>query len=139
MPRVIPPVDSHVDAFFWQGVRDDRLLVQRCAACSSLVHPPQPMCPTCRSLDRITEEAPRRGTVYSWLVSQHPSAPDDHRRLVALIELSIDDRPLRFVSNLRDVEPEAIATGMAVEVFFDDVDGVKLPQWRPVADEGGVG
>ena len=83
MPRVIPPVQSHVDAFFWQGVAHDRLLVQRCAGCQRLLHPPQPMCPHCASLERVIEEAPSRAApVYSWLLSHHPSGvdPDADRR-----------------------------------------------------------
>ena len=32
------------DAFFWDGAAEDRLLVQRCADCGTLRHPPAPMC-----------------------------------------------------------------------------------------------
>jgi uncharacterized OB-fold protein len=123
-----------VDAFFWEGVADDRLLLQRCAGCALLIHPPQPMCPRCASLERVTEAAPTRGTVYSWLLSHHPSQPDDEPRLVALIELRGGDDPVRLVSNLREVSAADVAPGMAVEVFFAEVDGVKLPQFRPVSD-----
>ena len=133
MPRVIPPVQSHVDAFFWEGVAQDRLLVQRCAGCERLIHPPQPMCPHCASLERTIEEAPTRGTVYSWLLSHHPSGVDEQPRIVALIELAGGDEPLRIVSNLREVEPADVEPGLEVEVCFDVVDGVKLPQFRPVA------
>ncbi len=133
MPRVIPPVQSHVDAFFWEGVADDRLLVQRCAGCDRRIHPPQPMCPHCASLERTTEEAPTRGSVYSWLLSHHPSGVDPEPRVVALVELIGGDEPLRLVSNLQGVEPAGVVTGMEVELFFDVVDGVKLPQFRPVA------
>lgn len=133
MPRVIPPVPSRVDAFFWEGVADDRLLVQRCAGCGHLLHPPQPMCPHCASLERVTEEAPTRGTVYSWLLSHHPSGVDPEPRLVALVELSGGDEPLRLVTNLQGVGPADVSVGMEVELCFAVVDGVKLPQFRPVS------
>jgi uncharacterized OB-fold protein len=35
------------------------------------------------------------------------------------------------VSNLTDVDPGGVDNGMAVEVVFREVDGVRLPQFRP--------
>jgi len=133
MPRVIPPVQSHVDAFFWEGVAHERLLVQRCAGCQRLLHPPQPMCPHCASLERVIEEAPSRGTVYSWLLSHHPSGDDPEPRIVAVVELIGGDEPLRIVSNLQGISPADVVTGIEVELCFEVVDGVALPQFRPVS------
>jgi uncharacterized OB-fold protein len=48
---------------------------------------------------------------------------------VALIEL---DEGLRLVSNLAGIDPAEVRNGMRVEVKFGQVDGVKLPQFRPV-------
>ena len=61
--------------FFWDGVREHRLLVQRCASCGALRHPPRPMCPACRSLAWETTEATGRGTVYSFVIPHHPPLP----------------------------------------------------------------
>lgn len=133
MPTPIPPVHSHVDAYFWAGAAEGRLLVQRCAGCSLLIHPPQPMCQRCASVDRTTHEASPRGSVYSWLVSRHPSRPDDDPRIVALIDLEQGGDPFRLVSNLCDVEPSVVHPGLEVEVCFADFGGVTLPQFRPVA------
>jgi hypothetical protein len=49
---------------------------------------------------------------------------------VALVEL--DEGP-RLVSNLTGVASADVRNGMRVEVGFDEVDGVKLPQFRPAA------
>ena len=38
---------------------------------------------------------------------------------------------LRFVSNLHDVDARDVVNDMEVEVVFVDVDGVRLPQFRP--------
>jgi uncharacterized protein len=40
-----PPIDS---AFFWEGVEQDELRIQRCSSCGKLRHPPRPMCPDFR-------------------------------------------------------------------------------------------
>lgn len=114
--------------FFWEGVKAEKLLIQQCADCGALRQPPGPMCPQCQSLRWLASQASGRGSVYSWIVSKHPSQPDTDSRIVALIEL---EEGVRLVSNLRDVELSAIYEGMPVMVFFDAVYG--LPQFRPLA------
>jgi hypothetical protein len=86
------------------------------------------MCPRCGSLEWNEQELSGRGTLHSWIVSRHPSEPDDAARIVALIEL---EEGIRLVSNLQDIEPAAAENDMALEVVFVDVDGVRLPQFRP--------
>lgn len=116
--------------FFWDGVKDGRLLIQRCAACGALRHPPRPMCPHCHSLTWDTLEASGKGTVYSFVMPRHPQFPffdDDY--IVALIEL---EEGTRLVSNVVDVAPEDTRIGMAVVVRFDEFDGgVVLPVFTP--------
>jgi uncharacterized OB-fold protein len=128
MPRVIPPIPDADDQFFWDGVAAGELLLERCAACATQRHPPSPMCAACGSVEREAFSASGRGRVYSWIESRHPSAPDDEPRIVALIDL---DEGLRIVSNLQDVPLDEVYPGLAVEVFFAEVGGVKLPQFRP--------
>jgi uncharacterized OB-fold protein len=71
-----------------------------------------------------------RGSVYSWILSRHPTEPDAAPRVVVLVQL--DEGP-RIVSNLVDVEPEAgiALNDMLVEVCFRQIDGVTLPLFRP--------
>jgi uncharacterized OB-fold protein len=116
---------------FWEGVNEDRLVLTRCALCGELQHPPTPMCPACGSLEWIGADSRGRGTVLSWIVSHHPSAPDDRARIVALVEL---EEGARLVSNLVDLEVADVANDMKVEVVFRDVDGVRLPQFRATSD-----
>lgn len=120
------------DDFFWAGVDEGRLLLQQCADCGALRQPPGPMCPRCQSLRWQSQQACGRGRVQTWLVSKHPSQPDHQPRLVVLIEL---EEGVRLVSNLQGVAPAEVRENMPVEVFFDDVDGLRLPQFRPA---GGV-
>jgi hypothetical protein len=134
MPQAVAPNVDRDDEFFWNGVAQGRLLARRCAHCQRLQHPPSPMCPHCGSLDWDEFELSGRGTLHSWIVSHHPSEPDDAARIVALIEL---DEGIRLVSNLQDIEAAAVENDMAVEVVFADVDGIRLPQFR--AAPGKVG
>ncbi len=123
---VVPDPD---DAFIFEGAARGELLIRRCAACHRLRHPPTPMCPVCHSTDVDAIQASGRGTVASWILSHHPSQPDDAPRIVVLIDLA---EGTRFVSNLIDIEPDAVSIGLAVEVRFVDVGGTVLPQFAPV-------
>lgn len=87
------------------------------------------MCPNCGSVEWDVQDSSGTGVVVSWIVSRHPTQPDESPRIVAVIELA---EGVRLVSNLRDIAPDEVVNGMRVEVFFDEVGGVKLPQFRPV-------
>jgi uncharacterized OB-fold protein len=128
MVRVIPPNPDADDRYFWDGVREERLLLQQCASCGRLRHPPVPMCGVCHATEWTTTEAQGTGTVHSWVVSKPPSALTDPGRVVVLVELS---EGLRIVGNLVDVEQADVRNEMPVEVCFRDYDGVTLPQFRP--------
>jgi hypothetical protein len=131
---VIAPTPNRDDRFFWDAVAENRLVVRRCVRCARLQQPPSPMCPACGSVEWTVEEVSGKGEVYSWIVSRHPSRPDEDARIVAIVELA---EGARLVSNLRDIEPADVRNGMQVEVMFAEVGGVVLPQFRPIV--GGEG
>ena len=128
MPPVAQPVPDEDSRFFWDGVREGRLLLQRCSGCSAFRHPPGPMCPACLSLEWEAVEASGRGTIYSWVLSHHPTEPDAEPRVVVLVAL---DEGVRLVANLQGVPRQEVVNDLPVEVFFDEIDGVRLPQFRP--------
>jgi uncharacterized OB-fold protein len=130
MPRVIPPKPGRDDAFFWEGAADRRLLARACASCGRVQHPPGPMCPACGSTKWTTRELSGRGTVHSWVASKHPSEPDAAPRVVVLVQL---EEGIRLVSNLQGVGVDDVRNDMAVQVRFDELDGVVLPQFEPAS------
>jgi uncharacterized OB-fold protein len=124
---VVPPLVGHDDEYFWNGIADGLLLLRECAGCARLQHPPTPMCQKCGSVEWTVRESPGRGVLYSWIVSRHPTQPDDQPRIVALVEL---EEGVRMVANLSGVAPRDVRNGAPVEVFFAELDGVRLPQFR---------
>jgi len=132
--RVIPPNVEEDDRFFWDGVARGELLAQRCDGCGTRRHPPLPMCGVCGSLEWHAEPVAYRGTVFSWIVSRHPSEPTAEARVVAVVVL---DDGLRMVTNLVDLDPAAVRNDMAVELCFREYDGPVLPQFRPAPGSGG--
>ena len=93
------------------------------------------MCPTCNSLDWDTVESSGHGTIYSYVMPQHPPMPMmEYPYIVALVEL---DEGVRLVSNLSEIAPCDVEVGMRIEVFYQTfytLDGKDLVphQFRPV-------
>lgn len=123
-----PPLDA---AFFWEGVQQDELRIQRCTSCQRLRHPPRPMCPYCRSIDSDYVVAGGRGEVYSFVVHHRPEVPGrEHPFAVVLVQL---EEGTRLVGNVIDCDPSEVKVGMPVQVTFaPNSTGRKLPQWRPI-------
>ncbi|OBH28157.1 nucleic acid-binding protein [Mycobacterium sp. E342] len=127
--RLAPAITKDTE-FFWNGLRDNKLLIQRCGGCGRLRHPPRPMCPHCRSLDWGTVKSSGRGTVYSYVMPHEPKFPFfEYPYVVALVEL---EEGVRLVSNLTDIDPADVRTGMPVEVYYQGFDNdLVLHQFRP--------
>ena len=118
------------NTFFFDGTREGRLLIQRCASCRLLRHPPRPACASCRSFDWDTVESSGRGTVYSYVVVHHPQVPAfDYPLPIAVVEL---EEGTRLVADLVGTEPNAVRIGMPVAVEFVATDDeLTLPMFRP--------
>jgi uncharacterized protein len=130
-PRPRPALTKD-NAFWFEGAKEHRLLIQRCAQCGTLRHPPGPMCPECRSYEWDTVESSGRGTVYSYVVNHYPQVPAfDYPLPIGLVEL---DEGTRLVANLVGVEPGDVVVGMPVEVEWQDHDAdLSLPAFKPRA------
>lgn len=124
------PALTEDNTFFFEGARQGQLLIQRCASCGVLRHPPRPACAVCQSFDWDTVVSSGRGTVYSYVVVHHPQVPPfDYPLPIAVVEL---EEGTRLVADLLGVAPDALRVGMAVAVEFVAVDDeLTLPMFRP--------
>lgn len=118
--------------FWWDGVAEQRLLIQRCTACEELRHPPSPCCPACQSFEWDVVESTGRGVVHSFVVSHHPQHPAfDYPLTVVLVDLA---EGTRLVAGYAGQSAE-VRIGMAVRVdWVRDAGGTVLPVFVP---EGG--
>ncbi|MGV0851876.1 Zn-ribbon domain-containing OB-fold protein [Mycolicibacterium phlei] len=133
MANRLAPTINRDNQFFYDGLREHKLLIQQCSDCKALRVPPRPMCGNCQSLNWEALESSGRGTVYSYVMPQYPPLPFfEYPYIVALIEL---DEGVRIVSNLVGVDPAEVKVGMAVEVGYEEFnDGeLVLHQFRPAA------
>ncbi len=135
-PMPVPDADSRP---FWEGCREHRLRIERCAECHTARFPPVGLCPHCGSKHSQWMTASGRGTVFSWIVVRHPVPKDIYAAevpyVVALVEL---EEGVRMPTNIVGCAPEAIRAGMTVEVVFHDVSAeITLPRFRPIDFSGG--
>jgi uncharacterized OB-fold protein/acyl dehydratase len=127
-PRPRPAITQD-NAFWFEGARAHRLLIQHCTSCGTLRHPPLPACAVCGSLEWDAIESSGRGTVYSYVVVHYPQvASFEYPLPIGLIEL---EEGTRVVANL-GMELDAIQIGMPVRAEFVDHDeDLSLPVFVP--------
>jgi uncharacterized protein len=113
------------------------LAVQRCAACSTLQHPPEEVCHGCGGMDFDVEVLAPRGTVHSYTVVHYPANPALASSVpYTVVLVSLDDAPhLRVVGNIEG----DVRIGMPVVPYWeervtDDGARILLPQWRAATE-----
>lgn len=122
------PAISQDTEFFWRGARERKLLIQRCADCQVLRHPPGPACPSCHSFEWDSLEASGRGTLHSYVIHHHPPVPGfDGPVPIALVDL---DEGVRLLANI-NASLDEVRIGQRVVVgYLDQDDGWTVPQFE---------
>jgi len=132
------PETSGLAAPFWSGLRERRLLIQRCSACGGYRFPPEPACFNCGSQKAEWAPVSGRATLYSWTVAHPPLLPYFQERApwpVACVQL--EEGP-RLIANLVGVPVEQYRIGMALQADFQDIEeDVTLLVFRARAGKGG--
>ncbi|HEX6017767.1 MAG TPA: Zn-ribbon domain-containing OB-fold protein [Burkholderiaceae bacterium] len=127
-PRPQPIAETRA---YWEGARNGRLLIQRCADCGRHQFYPRPFCTTCLAERVNWVEAAGRGHVVTFTICRiaaHPALTPPYA--VALVEL---DEGVRLLANIVDCELDAIRCGARVQVRFERLDDeITLPQFTLV-------
>lgn len=135
---------DHVDKFlprptpesapFWQGCRDQKLLLQYCTSCGTYQFYPRVVCASCMSEQIEWREVSGRGTVESYTIvarAVSEAYAPDVPYVIALITL--EEGP-RMMSNVIGCGHESVKCGLVVEVEFETwSDDITMPKFRPVA------
>ncbi|MGP0031644.1 MAG: thiolase C-terminal domain-containing protein [Acidimicrobiales bacterium] len=126
LPELTPATE-----WFWTSGADGRLRIQGCVECATLVHPPVPICPACRSRRWEPTVVSGRGTVVGCTVNQHPwRAGLDPPYAIAVVALA-EDAGVRLTSNIVGCDPSDVSIGQEVVVRFEQDDDVWLPLFEP--------
>ena len=139
LPRGLPiPVaePDRLSAPYWSGLRQNRLLVQRCRHCRNWQFGPEWLCHRCHEFDPEWTEIEPRGLIFSWERVWHPSHPalrEHGPYLAVLVELPLAGC-VRVVGNLVGDPMQTVAIGDPVEGVFEHHIEANPPysllQWR---------
>jgi uncharacterized protein len=118
-----------IDAPFWAGLSEGRLILQKCQRCGYVRWPCAEICPECLSPEASWTALSGLGTIWSYATyhrSFQPEIPHDIPYTVAAVRL--EEGPL-FVGQV--VNPATgCAIGGAVSFETRDVNGESAPAWR---------
>ena len=131
MPDLPVPVPNPETAAFWKYCAEGELQIQRCAACGTFRHPPQPMCAECGSMEKDWAPVSGRGEIFSYATTRQPIHPALRDRVPftsVIVELA---EGVHLTSNVLDCSAEEIYIGMPVTVEFERVDDeIGIPRFR---------
>ncbi len=126
LPQLTP-----FNQWFWTSGADGRLRVQGCDDCGKLVHPPVPICPSCRSRSWSPTVVSGRGTVVACTVNQHLWHPAfEPPYAIANVALA-EDPTVHLTTNVVGCAPDDVHIGQDVSVTFEEHEDVWLPMFEP--------
>ncbi len=105
---------------FFEHLRAGRLAFPFCRDCGQGHWYPMPLCPHCQSAEIAWRPVEGPGEVFTWTVVRHafdPALADRLPYVVALVVFA-EAPGVRLLTNLIEVEADAIAIGMAVAPVF---------------------
>jgi len=112
--------------FFYDGLSEGKLLIQKCDSCGELRTPPGPMCPKCNSLKWTAVPAKGTGKVYSYTIHHYPPLPNyETPHPVAVVEMA---EGVRFLGAVFDIPVDKVAIGLPVKAVFSKMG--KLPMFH---------
>ena len=116
--------------WFWTSGADGTLRIQGCADCGTLVHPPVPVCPVCRSRSSAPTAVSGRATVVGYTVNQHQWHPDLPAPYVIAVVALTEDPSVRLTTNIVGCDPGDVRVGLEAQVRFEHVEDVWLPEFE---------
>lgn len=137
-PGLPPPVpDAEGLALpYWEGLRQGRLLVQRCASCAGWQFGPEWICHRCHAFDPAWVQVAPAGRIFSWERVWHPVHPvlkGHGPYLVGLVELP-EAGGVRMLGNLLGDPMQEVRIGAEVEGVFEHHEEADPPysllHWR---------
>lgn len=127
--RPVPVVDDQ-SAPFWKAAADHVLTVARCTRCAWFSHPPDVVCPNCRSTDPefVFTPVSGRGRVMSWTVVRQSFLQGFDVPFVLVDVELVEQAELRLIGRLLDGPDAPLQIGSDVRVEFEDVaPGLSVP------------
>lgn len=139
LPEGLPipvPENDDLSKPYWEGLKAEKLMVQRCKGCGGFQFGPEWICHKCHSFDLDWVEVGGRGRIFSWERVWHPVHPalkGHGPYIVVLVELP-EAGNIRMIGNLLGDPKQKVEIGAPVEVAYEHHNQADPPytraQWR---------
>ena len=118
---------------FWRSVDGRAMQLPYCGSCRRFHFYPRPVCPECWSDGLDWRPVCGRGAVWSYTVVRFAHGAHEGWKtrvpyVVALIEL---EEGVRMMGNVVDCPPDAVRSGMAVELAYREYEDGLIPVFVP--------
>lgn len=128
MPKFLPPAINKANKPFWEGLKEDKFLLQKCNICEEVFFPPRILCPECLTEDLGLIESKGVGTLYAF-TAIHAKIPGFKiPYTVGLIEL--EENPGRFLTCI-DLPYEDLKIGMKMKVKYEHLKNFSVHTFEP--------
>lgn len=127
------PRPTRTSTPFWEGLEQERILMQRCLGCHRWVWYPRPHCPACSSRELEWQPLSGRASLYSFCISPRPTAPEFADALPQRLALVALAEGPRLATTLVGEDDERWQVGMALEPVFDRSGPQVLLRFAPAA------
>lgn len=128
--RPLPELTAENTAF-WTGGERGELMITFCDDCSSAIHPPQLICPSCLSRSVRPRAVAGSGTVYSFTINHQQWLPDMAVPF-AIAVVDVDEAPgVRVTTQVTGCDVAAVTIGQRMLIRFEQSGDVWLPLWTP--------
>ena len=127
------PVPGDADRPFWDGLREGRLLLSRCAACGYYTQRSQAVCPNCGGESFAWSGVSGRGTIYTYTIARQTWVSGFEEDLpYVVVAVAIEEQPsLLITTNLvGDFDPDQLDIGLPVVATFSPRGDIDLLQFR---------
>jgi uncharacterized protein len=124
LPDSLPipqPMDAGYDLPHFEGLKEGRLVIQRCRACGTWIWGPEHVCYHCLAWDPAWVEVEPKGQVYAWTRIWSPGSPSLRPAtpyIAVLVELPQAGN-VRMIGNLLGDRMQEVHIGDAVVGRFE--------------------
>jgi acetyl-CoA acetyltransferase/uncharacterized OB-fold protein len=129
LPELTP-----ANEWFWTSGADGRLRIQRCTECGAFVHPPVPICPSCRSRSWEATPVSGRATVVGITVNVQQWLPGFEPPYAIANVALVEDAAVHLTTNIVGCDPADVRIGQEVSVRFEQRDDVWIPLFEPTGN-----
>ncbi|PZC40216.1 MAG: hypothetical protein DK305_001007 [Chloroflexi bacterium] len=138
--RPIPDPDILTAKEFWEGTKNNKLILPFCNDCQKSFFYPRIICPFtgCHSKDLSWKESTGKGHLYTFAI-QHVAIDGWKEKIpfvTAFIDTTENVRMLSVLINVDASKPESIKIGSSVQVKFEKAtEQIYVPYWEIVTNE----